>query len=383
MMNEYAILYLEINLLSLVLIWIILHKTAGLSKMVAQRNFAMSIAAEMIFFISDTIFVLLNEGVISYGIFSGAVKLICKELYFFSTCLMCFFWFLYFEYLKDSDFVRDKEKIRVASLIVWSLGIMLLANIFTGFLFYVDKSGVYHRGPYFILTYVLAYVYVLISCVRTIISAFRKDLRSDRKTMFLMTLFPVAPGGAGLLQYVYPRLPVACGVLAITTMILYLHWIDQLISLDPLTGLNNRKHLVHFYEQWKKNHRDGMYLNVMMIDADKFKSINDTYGHAEGDNALKYIAEALRYAFSKLPGRVNIARYGGDEFVVLFETETGYDCKKLTACIREKLTEINTKSNSPFVLSISIGISGTEGADTLKELLERADGGMYEEKRSL
>ena len=51
---EYAILYLELNLFSLILIWIILHKTRGLSKMVTQRNFAMSIISEMVFFISDS-----------------------------------------------------------------------------------------------------------------------------------------------------------------------------------------------------------------------------------------------------------------------------------------------------------------------------------------
>ena len=56
MQAEYAILYLEINLLSLIIIAIILHKTNGLSKMVAQRNFAMSIVAEMVFFASDTLY---------------------------------------------------------------------------------------------------------------------------------------------------------------------------------------------------------------------------------------------------------------------------------------------------------------------------------------
>ena len=57
--SEYAILYLEINIVSIVLIAIILKKTTGLSKMVAQRNFAMSIIAEMVFFASDTFFVMI------------------------------------------------------------------------------------------------------------------------------------------------------------------------------------------------------------------------------------------------------------------------------------------------------------------------------------
>ena len=77
--SEYANLYLEVNIASLVLIGIILKKTTGLSKMVAQRNFAMAIIAEMVFFASDTIFVLINEGALPLGDFNGIVKLICKE----------------------------------------------------------------------------------------------------------------------------------------------------------------------------------------------------------------------------------------------------------------------------------------------------------------
>ena len=70
MVADYSILYLEVNLLSLALIAIILRKTNGLSKMVAQRNFVMSIAAEMVFFASDTIFVLINNR-------ENEAKLIC------------------------------------------------------------------------------------------------------------------------------------------------------------------------------------------------------------------------------------------------------------------------------------------------------------------
>ena len=89
-MNEYAILYLEINIFSLVLIGIVLLKTMGLSQMVAQSNFAMSIIAEMVFFVSDTLFVLVNEGVLP-GV--KPVMMVCKEVYFLATAAMCFFLF--------------------------------------------------------------------------------------------------------------------------------------------------------------------------------------------------------------------------------------------------------------------------------------------------
>ena len=89
---EYAMLYLELNVFSLILIWIILRKTQGLSKMEAQRNFVMSIISEMIFFISDTWFLVVFTNVIPGD---GWILIACKTVYFFSTSSMCFFWFLY------------------------------------------------------------------------------------------------------------------------------------------------------------------------------------------------------------------------------------------------------------------------------------------------
>ena len=115
MQTEYALLYLAINIVSLALIGIILHRTNGLSKMMAQRNFAMSIIAEMVFFASDTVFVLINEGMLDFGTTGNNItRLICKEVYFFATSLMCFFWFIYFELIRETAFVREKKNIQCA-----------------------------------------------------------------------------------------------------------------------------------------------------------------------------------------------------------------------------------------------------------------------------
>ena len=380
MAAEYSILYLEINIISFALIAIILRKTSGLSRMVKQINFAMSIVAEMVFFASDTIYVLISNDVIHFGRFDNAAMLICKEVYFLSTSVMCYFWFIYFEHVRDSSFVKEQKNVRISSAFVWVMIIMLVVNIFTGFLFYVSEDGGYHRGPLFVLTYILPYIYVLIACIRTLKDLFDESYAGDKHALKLLVLFPLAPAVAGLLQFKYPRLPVACGVLAIATLIMYLNWIDQLISLDPLTGLNNRKQLDHFYDHWMKNHGETESIYLMMIDADKFKSINDTYGHVQGDKALKNIAEALRQGCLILPKRANIARYGGDEFAVMFETNDTEDINRLKTAIREKLDVINERTQIPYTLTISIGVAPSDGTSSLKQLVNKADEAMYEEK---
>ena len=136
----YAISYLEINIISVVLIAIVKYKTKGLSKMVAQRNFAMSIHALMWFFLSDTFYVMMKCGILPYN---RIAVMVTKEIYFFSTTLMCFFWFVYFEYIQDFPFVKSIRRIRIASVLVWIMGLLLIVNCFTGILFYVDSNNVY------------------------------------------------------------------------------------------------------------------------------------------------------------------------------------------------------------------------------------------------
>ena len=162
---------------------------------------------------------------------------------------------------------------------------------------------------------------------------------------------------------------------------MYLNWIDQMISLDPLTSLNNRKQLNHNYEQWFKNRFDDEDLYLLLIDANKFKQINDTYGHIQGDAALVRIAEALRKACKGLPKRANIARYGGDEFVVLMESAGVNDAAlALKQGIINELEALNDEANTPFRVTVSIGIAHASVGSSLKELISIADQEMYKEK---
>ncbi len=378
MMNEYAILYLEINIFSLVLIGIVLLKTMGLSQMVAQSHFAMSIIAEMVFFVSDTLFVLVNEGVLPGG---KPVMMACKEVYFLATAAMCFFWFIYFEYLRETRFVKRRRYVLYSTSILWLTVIALLANLFNHSLFYIDESGVYRRGPFFILTYILSYSYVLIAFIRVMINLKRDTEATNKDLLIRLAFFPLFPGISGVLQFIYPRLPIACAAISITTLYLYLTWVDQLISLDPLTGLNNRKQLTHTFNNLSKSHEDQDKIRLYLIDVNHFKQINDTYGHLQGDNALKIIAEALKAACKGENKGTVIARYGGDEFVILVSENNNDETIDLKERIKEKLKELSKKKSVPFELTVSVGSACSDNGDSLKDLILKADKAMYMEKK--
>jgi hypothetical protein len=107
MQTLYGLLYLEINLAASLLVLFIRIKTIGISRMVSQRNFSMAIDAEIVFFLSDTVAVLIVYGLLPFSRFG---LMAAKTVYFFSTALMCFFWFIYFEHMQGSAFVADRKK---------------------------------------------------------------------------------------------------------------------------------------------------------------------------------------------------------------------------------------------------------------------------------
>ncbi len=97
----------------------------------------------------------------------------------------------------------------------------------------------------------------------------------------------------------------------------------------------------YFYEQAVQVLEEGSSLSLLMIDANKFKQINDTYGHIQGDAALVRIADALRMSCDQLHVKANLSRYGGDEFAVFVWTKSEGELEKLQNRIRENLKELN------------------------------------------
>lgn len=376
----YSLLYLEVNVISLVLVALLHYKTSGLTKMVAQRNFAMAIDAQMVFFISDTMCVTMYYGLFTY---IPTIVFFFKTVYFLSTSLMCFYWFVYFEHLQGTSFVKDRKRVLMSSVLVWITGLLLVVNIFTGMCFYIDDNGVYCRGPMFILLYIFSYVYVFFTCSRALVRMFKKQYHSQRHKLIKLALFPVGPAIAGIIQFINPALPLACAALAFATLIIYMDWTDEMISVDPLTNLNNRKTIDHYYEMWHDDKDDNASLYLLMVDANKFKSINDTYGHLQGDKALIRIADAMRLAIKGHHKRSLIARYGGDEFVILIWAENEVAVQNIIARIDRELRKLNKEANAPYDLTVSIGYEKASPDISLKDLIENADEHLYSEKAKL
>ncbi|TGM11080.1 GGDEF domain-containing protein, partial [Leptospira selangorensis] len=151
---------------------------------------------------------------------------------------------------------------------------------------------------------------------------------------------------------------------------------------DVMTNLYNRRYMEERIEQeFQRCKRHNSLLSIAMIDIDKFKSVNDTYGHEIGDQVIKQLAHELKTSFRKSD---IISRFGGEEFVILFP-ETGIaDATRILDRVRENVSKIEMKSDTDqiFHFTFSGGVAGGDlsGFQSNNELLKIADKNLYEAK---
>jgi diguanylate cyclase (GGDEF)-like protein len=155
--------------------------------------------------------------------------------------------------------------------------------------------------------------------------------------------------------------------------------IRSLAITDDLTGFFNRRgFLAAATQQLKLAHRDKQSVLLLFCDVDHLKSINDTYGHKEGDLALIRTADALEETFRNSDV---LARLGGDEFAVLAWEASTPDLRTILARLEKHLMKANT-DEPRFKLTLSIGVSrfDPESPLSLGELMAKADHDMYKHK---
>lgn len=178
------------------------------------------------------------------------------------------------------------------------------------------------------------------------------------------------------------RKVIQCNIRDITKQKQMEEQLRELSLTDELTGLTNRRGFMLLAKhQIELSNRDMNKLVLIFADIDDMKSINDTFGHSKGDQALIDTAAILRNSFRASD---IVARFGGDEFAIVSVEEEDMVERLIKDRLRENLLAHNLESERPYRLSLCFGITIYDPGNpcTLEELLERGDRLMYEQKQN-
>jgi len=156
------------------------------------------------------------------------------------------------------------------------------------------------------------------------------------------------------------------------------HQLSEVAVRDSLTQLHNRRYLLTYLAQeLLRHHRLELPLQVVLIDLDHFKQVNDTHGHHMGDEVLTTFAYYLR---NYLRTDDLLVRYGGEEFVVVFSNTEKAKALKALKRLQQAFAEHEFTGKPPFSTSFSAGIAQNRQNENVDQILKRADAALYEAK---
>ncbi|MEE9100175.1 MULTISPECIES: bifunctional diguanylate cyclase/phosphodiesterase [Pseudomonas] len=155
--------------------------------------------------------------------------------------------------------------------------------------------------------------------------------------------------------------------------------LQQLARFDGLTGLHNRTALnEEFALRLERNRKKGQGMAVILLDLDHFKRVNDSLGHAAGDELLCIVSGRIR---SALRGSDLLARFGGDEFCILADLGEDHEARILAQRLMQRMKEPITTAGRNLVMTLSVGISlFPNDGEQAEELLKHADLALYQSK---
>lgn len=370
------VLYFEINAFALSILFVIFMSMQyrSIRYLTGEKLFLALLAINALAMILDTI-TFIADGK------SGAIAIFLRyalsPIGYMLTTTSLLLWNLYVRYQVNRDDKSIKKVLIVfVTPVVINAVLAILSCFYEGFYYFIDANNSYKREKLFIFYALLCFIYIMYPEIYIIIK--RKQITG--RHFIPLVVFAIPPIIGGILQTFIRGTSLVWIGMTISVLIIFLNIQNDQLYTDHLTGLSNRMHLDRYLEErTRKVFRKGL-LGGIMIDLDFFKQINDTWGHMVGDQALVYTGRILQMSFRKDD---LICRYGGDEFVIIFEIEKEADLIAAVDRMKMNLTKFGEQNPTPYKLSFSIGYgvfdlnSETDASLFLKQL----DSLMYEDKK--
>ena len=372
---NYTFFYVESNIVCIIIfLMILLRDLRSVDRQSKQMMFDNVLMFHILYFTSDIYYVMILNGYLPHTRLTSSIA---NFFISFVLHMLAYYWFIYIE-MQEGSFYLQIRKHRLICYIPAAVSIIISLILFVFFSDLVIDTDLNTTVVYSISFITVPIIYIITTAVHSIYRAFKKDNYAYRSQYLLYAAYPLSIVFFGIIQLYFFNAPMFCFGCTIMMIYFYINSLDSLISQDPLTGLNNRaqlkKYIIHDLTR-----NDDLKHYVMMIDLDKFKSINDAYGHIEGDRAIISAAEAIKRACLEDNSRPFIARYGGDEFIIIMRTENEKGVEELKAKLIKEL-EIENKKHR-FNLGASIGYSSYNNTyESFLGALKEADDLLYQEK---
>lgn len=370
------LLYSELNILCIVIFLLLSHKLRRADKSIEQSYLIGLLIGESILFLLDTFWIIIDAD----PRYPSELNYIVNLLYYTASAI-CPYICIKFLYLSLGGKLFSRKARVLLCLPAVAIFLICLASFRTGWAFSVDASNTYHRGPLYIAAFLIPMGFVIANSALALSYALRSKQRYPRKKAFQLSFIMILPLFGEILEVLIPDITIVCAFITISMVSVIFDFQQLQITRDPLTQLSNRRDLMTYLDEVfsDKTRLQRKPVYVLYADIDYFKSINDTYGHLEGDHALCYVADAMRVVCRRHDAFP--ARIGGDEFVVVFSASNDATAAEFRQSLKDAVRL--SAENLPYQLVISAGMTRCTEADRddIPAMLERADSELYQEKQ--
>lgn len=327
-----------------------------------------------------TIFMLVITMIVRVDGIVGRVYLAINEvanfLMFTYGPILASLWFIYAHYQLFNDLTRLKRFFWPLILINFVNIFFLIINQFTNFMYYIDSSNIFRRGPY----HNLLKLFNVFLLVAVLVMVYKNKQRVNRRYFDSLSFFSFPPLITLFLHDSVAFTSFVLSGVVLSLVLVFMTIQNHNINVDYLTEAFNRRMLEMHLANKIANSRETKTFSTIMIDLDDFKQINDNYGHQEGDFALISTVSLIKSVISRDD---LIARSGGDEFWIVLETDEEDKVKKVIRGLKTKFSEWNNINEKPYNLSFSYGYMVYDYNQGLNsdEFRVKIDEKMYEFKK--
>ncbi|MCR5734244.1 MAG: GGDEF domain-containing protein [Lachnospiraceae bacterium] len=375
---DYFVFYTEASFICVILLTMILvsdrlHGTLQEKQLWFRR----SVISFILYFISDACWAAMLSGLFKQ------IRFFVVLFNFTNYILLNLMGYGMFMFIIVSEKMTFIKSIKKRHLCFMPIPISILAFVIAYIsdpIFWINEN-LELNNLYFPMMIFVPSLFMLAGFILSIINARKTELKEVKVQYFLLGSVPLSVMAFGMVQVFALNAPTFCFGCTIMWMWFYIQNMQAMISVDDLTRLNNRRQINRYMDQCRYN--EDTNILIMMFDIDKFKKINDTYGHAEGDRALVIVSDALRQTCEVIRSSAFLGRYGGDEFIIIIrDIEEDESPEQITDTIRRVLREKQEGLHLPYTLDISLGYDKLKDKnDSMHKCMIRADEKLYIDKQ--